>query len=54
MWGNGDGNAAAPLFYRYGAEVTSIEQASETLEPLVGSLKEVDEVIEHRLVVPAH
>jgi manganese transport protein len=29
---------AAAVFYRYGAEVTSIEQASETLEPLVGSL----------------
>ena len=29
---------AAAVFYRYGAEVTSIEQASETLEPLVGPL----------------
>lgn len=29
---------AAAVFYRYGAEVTSIEQASRTLEPLVGSL----------------
>jgi manganese transport protein len=29
---------AAAVFYRYGAEVTSIEQASDTLEPLVGPL----------------
>ena len=29
---------AAAVFYRYGVKVTSIEQASETLEPLVGAL----------------